>query len=99
MLSFIAPYRSSPMEKRRVVTNTTERLMLVFTEPEAQDYWLRPGESVEVRAEVSSPADDFELKMTPEGVTVWPSNGMGYISVWSVTELLACGHQRPDGWA
>jgi hypothetical protein len=31
--------------------------MLVFTEPEAQDYWLRPGESLEVRAEVELAED------------------------------------------
>ena len=52
---------ASAVEKRRVMTNTTDRLMLVFTEPEAQDYWLRPGESLEVRAEVELAEDDFEL--------------------------------------
>jgi hypothetical protein len=87
------------MDKRRVLTNTTDRLMLVFTEPEAQDYWLRPGESVEVRAEVASPGDDFELEDTPYGVTVWPSRGMGYISTWAGGVELVCGHQRLAGWA
>ncbi len=87
------------MEKRRVVTNTSDRLMLVFTEPEAQDYWLRPGDSVEVRAEVASPTDDFELEDTRDGVTVWPSNGMGYISTWASGVELACGFQRPADWA
>ncbi len=87
------------MEKRRVLINTGDRLMLVFTELEAQDYWLRPGESVEVRADVESPADDFEVEDTPEGVTVWPSRGMGYISTWAGGEELSCGYQRPAGWA
>jgi hypothetical protein len=87
------------MEKRRILTNTTDRLMLVFTEPVAQDYWLWPGESVEVRAEVTSPADDFELEDTRDGVTVWPSLGMGYISTWAGGVELPCGHQRPAGWA
>jgi hypothetical protein len=85
------------VEKRQVVTNTTDRLMLVFTEPEAQDCWLRPGEAVEVRAEVASPADDFELEETPRGVTVWPSRGMGYISTWAGGVELSRGHQRPAG--
>jgi hypothetical protein len=85
------------VEKRRVVTNTTDRLMLVFTEPEAQDYWLRPGESVEVRAEVESAEDDFELEDNKRGVTVWPSHGMGYVSTWAAGVELACGHQRPPG--
>lgn len=85
------------MEKRRFVTNTGDRLMLVFTEPQAQDYWLQPGESVEVRAEVESEADDFELEDTARGVTVWPSRGMGYISTWAGDVELSCGHQRPAG--
>jgi len=87
------------VEKRRVITNTGDRLMLVFTELEAQDFWLRPGESVEVRAEVTSTDDDFELDDNPDGVTVWPSNGMGYISTWAGGVELSCGHQRPSGWA
>ena len=41
--------------------------MLVFIEPEAQDYWLRPGESIEIRAEVASSEDDFILKDKSEG--------------------------------
>lgn len=88
---------ASAVEKRRVVTNTTDRLMLVFTEPEAQDYWLRPGESLEVRAEVELAEDDFELEENTRGVTVWPSHGMGYISAWAAGVELTCGHQRPPG--
>lgn len=87
------------MEKQLVVTNATQRLMLVFTEPEAQDYWLRPGESLEVRAEIESLNDDFELEDTRDGVTVWPSDGMGYISTWVGDIELECGYQRPAGWA
>jgi len=87
------------MEKRRVVTNSTDRLMLVFTEPEAQDYWLQPGESVELRAEVESETDDFEFEENDEGLTVWPSTGMGYIATFSENgRLLRCGYQRPEGW-
>jgi len=87
------------MEKRRVLTNVTDRLMLVFTEPEAQDYWLQPGESIELRAAVESPDDGFEFEDNHDGVTVWPSIGMGYISTWAGGEQLTCGHQRPAGWA
>ena len=87
------------MEKRRVITNTTDHLMLVFTELEAQDYWLKPGESVELRAEVKSETDDFVIEETEEGVTVWPSIGMADIATFSKNEELFCGHQRPKGWA
>ena len=83
------------MEKRKIVTNAGANMMLVFTEPEAQDYWLRPGETLEIRVDVASVADDFELAANDDGITVWPSSGMGYISVWSGNRLLQCGHQRP----
>lgn len=87
------------MQKRKAITNTSDRLMLVFTELEAQDYWLRPGESLEVRADVESEDDDFEIEETAEGITVWPSLGMGYIATFQDGVELECGHQRPDEWA
>lgn len=86
------------MKSRLKITNSGDRAMLVFTEMEAQDYWLLPGESVEVRAEVESSDEVFELEVNPDGVTVFPSVGMGYISTWSEGRLLECGHQRPSGW-
>jgi hypothetical protein len=89
---------ASAMERRRVVINPTDRPMLVFIEPEAQDYWLQRGESVELRAEVESPDDNFELQDNGQGITVWPSAGMGYIAVHVGDVLLGCGHQRPVGW-
>lgn len=88
-----------PVEKRQELMNTSKRLMLVFTEPEAQGYWLRPGETVELRAEIASPVDYFQLDNNRDGVTVWPSDGMRYISVWAGGLELRCGHQRPVGWA
>jgi hypothetical protein len=86
-------------ELRKAVTNDTDRLMLVFIEPEGWDCWLRPGESAEVRAGAVSPADSFVFEEHGEGVTVWPSDGMGVISVYQNGCPLECGHQRPDGWA
>ena len=87
------------MVKQLKVTNDTDRLMLVFTEPEAQDYWLQPGETVELRAEVDADTADFEIEETDEGITVFPSSGMGYIATFSDNAELICGHQRPDDWA
>ncbi|MBI1322849.1 hypothetical protein GC170_06655 [bacterium] len=86
------------MERQRVVTNVTGRLMLLFVEMEGWDCWLLPNEAVELRAEVDSPADDFELQDTPEGITVWPSRGMGVITVWQGDREVEIGHRRPDGW-
>ncbi len=87
------------MEKRHFITNTHDYLMLVLTELEGQDYWLGPGESVELRAEVESESDNFEIQETNEGVTIWPSSGMGSIAIFSEHEELQCGYQRPKGWA
>lgn len=83
------------MEKRKAITNSGSGLMPLYTEPEGQDFWLRPGETVEIRAEVASASADFDVDARPDGVTVWPSNDMGYISTWSAGKLLECGYQRP----
>ena len=81
-----------------MVTNETERPTLLFVEPEGWDCWLLPGEVVELRAEVESSADDFEFQDTPEGITVWPSLGMGVISIRQDGREVEIGHRRPAGW-
>jgi hypothetical protein len=85
------------VEKRREITNKGSTLLPLYTEPEGQDFWLHPGETVEIRAEVASGHADFEMEEGPDGITVWPSNDMGYISTWSSGMLLECGYQRPQG--
>lgn len=82
-------------QKTRQMTNTGDGLLLLFTEPEGQDFWLRPGETVELRAPVESEFDDFELTGQDQEIAVWPSAGMGSISVWLRGQPLNCGHQRP----
>jgi hypothetical protein len=81
--------------KTRQMTNTSNGLLLLVTEPEGQDFWLRPGETVELRADVESEADDFELTEGDQEISVWPSAGMGCIGVWLHGQPLHCGHQRP----
>ena len=84
------------MEKRKTITNIGPGLMSLYTEPEGQDYWLMPGETVEIRANIESPSADFEIEKAENSITVWPSNDMRYISTWSKDELLECGYQRPQ---
>ncbi len=81
--------------KTRRVTNKSNDLLLLVTEPDGQDFWLRPGESVELHANVASDADDFALTETEQEVSIWPSAGMGHITVWGRGRQLPCGHQRP----
>jgi hypothetical protein len=82
--------------KRRLVTNTSDRLMLIFIEPEGQDYWLRPNEVAEIRAEIKGPDNDFVLRQNEDGLTVWPSPGMGIVTIWAQDVELQCGYQRPS---
>jgi hypothetical protein len=89
------PGEEPPRQKTRRITNTSDGLLLLVTEPEGQDFWLQPGETIELRAEVESDSDDFELREEDQEISVWPSRGMGYISTWLDGELLVCGHQRP----
>ena len=56
-------------EKRTTVTNTSDRRMFLLIEPEEWDWWLWPGESVELRAAVTTSAADFRLTDNSDGVT------------------------------
>lgn len=87
------------MERTRIITNTSKRLMLVFVELEGWDYWLRPGESLEIRALIDSPDADFEIVDNDNGITVYPSLDMGSISVWQSDRIIDGGYQRPAGWS
>ena len=86
------------MERRQTVDNRGDKLLMIFTEPEAQDYWLKPGDQFEIRAPITDPNASFEIALHEEGISVYPPHEMGYISVWCGDEELHCGHQRPVGW-
>lgn len=84
-------------ECRLKLTNTTDQLKLVVTEPSSQEYWLNPGETVELRAYVQSADTKFDVQDSDQGVVVFPSQGMGGIKVYSGDNLLPNGYQRPEG--
>ena len=87
------------IEKRRTITNESDRLMLVWTEPIAEDYWLKPGESLEIVAKARSESCDYELEVHEEGVTVSAHADMDFFfTVLQRGVELKCGHQRPGGW-
>ena len=87
------------MTRSIVIENGSQKRQLVWVEPEAQDYWLQPGETVELRADVETADANFEFRITDNGFTVFPSEGMSYISAHSGGVELQCGYQRPAGWA
>jgi hypothetical protein len=77
--------------------------MLVLIEPkerkgEARDYWLRPSEWLELRAEAPAADYHFHIKEIPEGVLVGYLGDMGLITVWGDGQERNDGHQRPPDW-
>src|SRR5262249_42886423 len=64
---------------------------------EARDYWLRPGEALELRAEVPTDEDHFHLKEIPEGLLVGYIGDMEYITAWQGQHEMEWGYQRPEG--
>ena len=81
--------------RRAIIRNARPMPMGIFVEPDGLDYWLMPDEEFEIRAEVSSPGDQFELVLHEDGVAVWPSLGMGDITVHKGDRRLRWSHQRP----
>jgi len=86
------------IERRQTVYNRGDTPLMIFTEPEGQDYWLHPGESLEIHATITDLNANFEIALHEEGMSVYPPHEMGYISVWCDNEELHVGHQRPAGW-
>jgi hypothetical protein len=91
------------MITQETLTNRTDRLLLILVERkamqgESRDYWLRPDEELEVRAEIPTDEDHFHLEDIPEGILVGYFGDMEYITVWQGDRELDCGYQRPDGW-
>jgi len=79
------------------ITNRTELPRPVYVEPEGADYWMLPEQTFELRAEdVVDPSAQFEIWDNGDCLQVWPSNGMGFISVFAEEQELECGHQRPQ---
>lgn len=82
---------------RLKLTNLSDHLILILTEPDGQDYWIRPGESVELMDNTKPMLADFVLEENEWGVTVNNPGSPASISVYSKDRLLAAGYQRPDG--
>ena len=85
------------MQRTLSITNRTEFPRSICVEPEGADYWMLPEQTFELRADVEYEEAQFELwDNGDEGFQVFPSNGMGYISVYCDGQELECGHQRPQ---
>lgn len=88
-------FSKAKLQKRHTITNDGSQPLVVFTEPEGQDFWLLPGDSLDVVAEAAQGEDEFRLVKLANGVQVWPAAKMGYISAWTGEQQLPGGYQRP----
>jgi hypothetical protein len=78
------------------ITNRTGLPRPIYVEPEGADYWMLPEQTFQLRADVNDPCAQFEILDNGDSLQVWPSNDMGFISVFAEGHELECGHQRPQ---
>ena len=78
------------------ITNRSKKTRPIQVEPEGADFWMLPEQTFELRAETTTDNAHFEIWDTDYGLQVFPSDGMGYISVFHEDKELVCGHQRPE---
>ena len=83
------------MKRILSVTNRSKVARALSIEPEGADYWMLPGQTFVLSADATAESAHFELEDNGNGLQIYPSNGMDYISVFCDGEELQCGHQRP----
>lgn len=83
------------MKPKMTVTNRSAESRPIWTEPEGADYWMLPEQTFEVVADSDDPNGFFEMVDDGDGIQIFGSTTMGYLSVFHDGNLLECGHQRP----
>jgi hypothetical protein len=51
-------------------TNRTQSRLLIILEPWAEEYWIDPGQQIEVEVRNGTPGHQLELEQTSEGSTI-----------------------------
>jgi hypothetical protein len=80
------------------IANNSKAPLMVQIEPEGADFWLQPSEEFDLRAEAKEEDGRMEVQHCGGYIAVFPSRGVGYISVYQKGIEVECGHQRPAGW-
>ncbi|MFF0633889.1 hypothetical protein ACFYTS_15445 [Nocardia sp. NPDC004151] len=82
-------------------SNTSDKLLRVWTEPIPEDYWMRPGDVFTIAYDDDDYAESvigdahFDVSWNDEGVTVWLGT-CAFPDVYDQSgNRLECGHQRP----
>ena len=79
-----------------LVQNNGDKLLELWLEPLAEDYWLRPGEAVMVTSYGHWDDHPFETVHEPDRIMVWATSYFATVSDSSGEEV-PVGHQRPEG--
>jgi hypothetical protein len=83
---------------RNLIQNKSSKKILVFVEPEAMDYWLKPEEELELVADAENETARIEFQYSEKGITAFPSKNCGTIFAYQNGVQLECGFQRPSDW-
>jgi hypothetical protein len=51
-------------------TNRTLSRLLIILEPWAEEYWIDPGEQIDLEVRNGTPGHQLELEQTSEGLTI-----------------------------
>lgn len=78
------------------ITNRSKQFRPLYIEPEGADFWMAPEQTVELQAAVTANDACFELWDGGEGVQVFPSQHMGFLSVFCNGQELECGYPPAD---
>ncbi|MBO2461263.1 hypothetical protein [Actinomadura violacea] len=89
---------------RLPVENTGDRLLCLSVEPYAEDFWLRPGESLAVMPSADDTDPQFAVYAQPNHLSVWIYESgdptkvlMDFTVVNAKGTVVGCGYQRPAG--
>ena len=78
------------------VYNRKTKMLELVIEPHGEDYWLLPGEKVEVVVEITAPDFEFGVELYDENVVgVWLQRSFSHHVVLLGDQEIFCGHNRP----
>jgi len=83
------------MKHKMKISNDGKSPKSLYVEPEGADFWILPGQTFELRADVEDGNAHFEILYNDKALQIYPSNRMGHISVFSDDKQLECAFQRP----
>ncbi|MFE9581010.1 hypothetical protein ACFYO1_31870 [Nocardia sp. NPDC006044] len=90
------------MPKIRFTNPHSDKPCLIFVEPRAEEYRLRPGDAFTVEFDESDRAErmigdaDFDVSWNDKGIVVWTASGNDFVVLDQSGNELEHGHQQPS---